>query len=103
PQPALGVAPAPEPHPTFIENALAKARHAAAASGRAAIADDSGLAVVALEGAPGVRSARYAASFGREPDDASNNRSLLEQLDGCVERRARFICALVALRRADDP
>lgn len=103
PQPALGVAPAPEPYPTFIENALAKARHAAAASGRAAIADDSGLSVAALEGAPGVRSARYAASFAREPDDASNNLCLLEQLGGCADRRARFICALVALRRADDP
>jgi XTP/dITP diphosphohydrolase len=102
----LGIAEADEPHLTFIENALAKARHAAHHAGAAAIADDSGLCVDALGGAPGVRSARYAQDFGQPKGDASNNRVLLEQLTGVsasAERTARFVCALVAVRSAEDP
>jgi XTP/dITP diphosphohydrolase len=113
----LGIAEAEEPHLTFIENALAKARHAAQHARSAAIADDSGLCVDALGGAPGVRSARYAEDFGQPKSDASNNRVLLEQLaiatarplspTLCSEERgryaARFVCALVAVRSADDP
>lgn len=102
----LGIAEAEEPHLTFIENALAKARHAARHAQGAAIADDSGLCVDALGGAPGVRSARYAEDFGRPKGDAANNRVLLEQLAGATaeaDRSARFVCALVAVRSADDP
>lgn len=86
---------------TFVENALIKARHAARASGLPALADDSGLAVDALNGAPGIHSARYAGGAG----DAANNAKLLEALDGVpAERRgARFICALALLQHADDP
>lgn len=85
---------------TFVENALIKARHAARASGLPALADDSGLAVDALDGAPGIRSARYA--FG---GDAANNVKLLDELRGIpdAQRSARFICVLVLLRHADDP
>jgi XTP/dITP diphosphohydrolase len=112
PQGALGIAEAEEPHITFVENALAKARHAALHAGMAAIADDSGLCVDALGGAPGVLSARYAqapaaASGSREDlratQDAANNRLLLERLQGVDDRRARFVSALVAVRSADDP
>jgi len=102
----LGIGEADEPHLTFIENALAKARHAAHQARSAAIADDSGLCVDALGGAPGVRSARYAQDFGQPKGDASNNRVLLEQLAGVsepAERTASFVCALVAVRSADDP
>jgi len=102
----LGIAEADEPHLTFIENALAKARHAAQHAGAAAIADDSGLCVDALGGAPGVRSARYAQDFAQAKGDASNNRVLREQLAGVsanADRTARFVCALVAVRSADDP
>lgn len=102
----LGIAEADEPHLTFIENALAKARHAAHHTGAVAIADDSGLCVNALGGAPGVRSARYAQDVGQPKGDASNNRVLLEQLAGVSEpaqRTASFVCALVAVRSADDP
>jgi XTP/dITP diphosphohydrolase len=102
----LGIGEADEPHLTFIENALAKARHAAHHARSAAIADDSGLCVDALGGAPGVRSARYAQDFGQPKGDASNNRVLLEQLAGVsepAERTASFVCALVAVRSADDP
>lgn len=102
-QGSLGIGEAEEPHGTFVENALAKARHAAAASGSAAMADDSGLCVDALGGAPGVLSARYATLFGGAKDDAQNNRVLLQQLDGRPERRARFVSVLVALRSAEDP
>jgi XTP/dITP diphosphohydrolase len=110
-QGTLGVAEADEPHGTFIENALAKARHAAAASGGAAIADDSGLCVDALAGAPGVASAHYAqvklAAGEREAQrrvqDDANNRLLLERLSAHEDRRARFVSTLVALRSADDP
>lgn len=91
-----------EDAPTFIENALIKARHAARRSGLPAIADDSGLEVAALQGAPGVHSARY----GGEPsDDAANNRKLLAALQSVPvdQRQARFVCALAFLRHADDP
>jgi XTP/dITP diphosphohydrolase len=102
-QGALGIAEAEEPHATFLENALAKARHAAAAGGGAALADDSGLCVDALGGAPGVLSARYATLFGQPKSDADNNRVLLSRMAGREDRRARFVCALVAVRSADDP
>jgi XTP/dITP diphosphohydrolase len=102
-QGALGIAEADEPHASFVENALAKARHAARAAGGAAIADDSGLVVPALGGAPGVLSARYAAPAGGAKSDDANNRLLLERMQGVAERRARFVAVLVALRAADDP
>ncbi len=102
-QGSLGIAEADEPHATFVENALAKARHASRAAGCAAIADDSGLVVDALGGAPGVRSARYAALLGGATGDAENNRVLLERMQGMADRRARFVAVLVALRSADDP
>ena len=110
-QPSLGVAEAEEPHATFIENALAKARHAARASGGAALADDSGLCVDALGGAPGVISAHYASvplpagerEAQRRVQDEANNRLLLDRLQGVAPRRASFVCMLVALRTADDP
>jgi XTP/dITP diphosphohydrolase len=111
-QGGLGIAEAEEPHGTFVENALAKARHAAHASGGAAIADDSGLCVDALDGAPGVASAHYArvdlpAGLDREAQrsvqDAANNALLLARLQGRAERRARFVSVLVALRSAHDP
>jgi XTP/dITP diphosphohydrolase len=100
PQRALGVADADEPHPTFVENAIAKARHACAASGLPALADDSGLAVDALGGAPGVRSARFA---GEPSDDLRNNAHLVERLAGVADRRAHYVCVLVLARAADDP
>lgn len=111
PQGALGVPEAQEPHATFVENALAKARHAAAATGLPALADDSGLCVDALGGAPGVISAHFA-PLALEPgereqqrrhQDAANNRLLLQRLEGVSERRARFVSVLVALRSAQDP
>lgn len=110
-QGALGIAEADEPHRTFIENALAKARHAAALAGSAAIADDSGLCVAALGGAPGVASAHYASialiasarEARRGEQDAANNALLLRNLQGVADRRARFVSVLVALRAADDP
>ena len=110
-QAELGIPEAEEPHLTFIENAMAKARHAANACGGAAIADDSGLCVNALGGAPGVISAHYGGFVPAQPDreatrrrqDALNNEVLLQQLQGVVDRRAHFICTLVALRCASDP
>ncbi len=102
-QGSLGIPEAEEPFETFAENALAKARHAARASGLPALADDSGLSVGALGGAPGVRSARYALDAGGEKSDAANNERLLRELAGVADRRARFVCALVAVRSADDP
>jgi len=100
PQSALGVGEADEPHVTFVENALAKARHAAAHTGLPAIADDSGLCVAALGGAPGVVSARYA---GEPKSDARNNALLVERLSGVTERSAFFYCVLVLVRHAADP
>jgi XTP/dITP diphosphohydrolase len=100
PQSALGVTEADEPHPTFIENALAKARHAAAATNLPAIADDSGLCVEALGGAPGVQSARFA---GEPKSDARNNALLLEKLADAGNRRAFFYSVVVLVRHANDP
>lgn len=100
PQGMLGVNAAEEPHPTFVENALAKARHAAAATALPALADDSGLCVDALGGAPGVLSARFA---GEPTDDERNNLELLRRLVSVTQRKAHYICVLVALRAADDP
>jgi XTP/dITP diphosphohydrolase len=102
-QGSLGIAEAEEPFETFAENALAKARHAARASGLPALADDSGLSVDALGGAPGVRSARYALDASGEKSDAANNERLLHELAGREDRTARFVCALVAVRSAADP
>lgn len=100
PQTALNVPEAAEPHFTFVENALAKARHASKITGLPALADDSGLCVEALQGAPGVHSAYY----GGEPrSDEKNNAHLLEQLKGQKNRRAYYYCALVLVRRHDDP
>jgi XTP/dITP diphosphohydrolase len=99
-QAELGIAEAPEPHATFVENALAKARHASAASGLAALADDSGICVDALGGAPGVISAHYA---GEPRSDARNNAKLVAALQGVADRRAHYACVLVLVRRADDP
>ncbi|MGE5667873.1 MAG: RdgB/HAM1 family non-canonical purine NTP pyrophosphatase [Betaproteobacteria bacterium] len=96
----LGVTEADEPHPTFIENALAKARHASAQTGLPALADDSGICVDALGGAPGVRSARYA---GEPKSDPRNNAALVEALAGVADRRAHYHCVLVLVRHADDP
>ncbi len=110
-QGSLGISEAEEPHLTFIENALAKARHAARACGGPAIADDSGLCVDALGGAPGVISAHYASinlpagerEAQRQLQDAANNALLLERLQGVSDRRACFVSTLVAVRSADDP
>ena len=102
-QGSLGIPEAEEPFHTFVENALTKARHASKLSGLPALADDSGLAVESLGGAPGVLSARYATLFGQPKSDADNNRVLLEQLAGKTDRAARFVSALVAVRSADDP
>jgi XTP/dITP diphosphohydrolase len=110
-QASLGISEAEEPHPTFVENALAKARHAARACGLPAVADDSGLCVAALGGAPGVHSAVYAdvvaAAAERESQrrtqDAANNALLLERMKGITDRRARFVSTLVAVRHAHDP
>ena len=98
----LGIGQAPEPHRTFVENALAKARHAAAASGLPALADDAGLCVHAFGGQPGVDTAYYATRFGYEKSDANNVRALLEQMQGVQDRRAAMVSTLVALRSADD-
>ena len=102
-QSTLGVSEAAEPFFTFIENALAKARHAAQATGLAAIADDAGLCVDAFGGLPGVDTAFYATQFGYEKGDANNVRALLEQLQGQTQRRAALVSTLVAVRHARDP
>lgn len=116
-QGSLGITEADEPHATFIENALAKARHAAHHAGGAAIADDSGLCVDALGGAPGVISAHFAAVDLPDPanatgaaretqralQDAANNALLIERLRGALDRRARFVSTLVAVRSSSDP
>ncbi len=102
PQSALGIADADEPHATFLENALAKARHASRAAQLPALADDSGLCVDALGGAPGVQSAYFAGSRGsREERDARNNGKLLNELK--EERGAHYRCVMVFVRHADDP
>lgn len=99
-QSAFKVPAAAEPHCTFIENALAKARHAARLTGLPTLADDSGLCVDSLSGAPGVISAHYA---GEPRSDARNNEKLLAAMQGIADRRAHYHCALVLLRHADDP
>ena len=94
----------PEPHITFVENALAKAKHAAHLTGLPALADDSGLCVKALGGEPGVRSARYACAGEGEPkNDAAINAKLLQALQGGDNRQAYFVCALVAVKSPNDP
>lgn len=96
------IADADEPHPSFLENALAKARHASRASGLPALADDSGLCVEALRGEPGVHSAYYAGREGsRDERDARNNKKLLSRLRD--DRAAYYVCVMVLLRRPDDP
>ena len=99
-QGSLGIPEAEEPFSTFVENALAKARHAAQLSGLPALADDSGLCVRALGGAPGVLSARFA---GDPKSDSRNNTLLLEKLKGESDRAAHFVCLLVLVRHAGDP
>jgi len=102
PQAQLGIAEAAEPHATFLENALAKARHASRAARLPALADDSGLCVEALGGEPGVNSAYYAGRDGsREERDARNNQKLLKNV--FENRRAFYCCVMVLVRHADDP
>ena len=96
----LGISEAEEPHLTFVENALAKARHASRESGMAALADDSGICVPALGGAPGVQSARYA---GEPKSDAANNTKLIQELATHADKSAYYYCVLVYVRHADDP
>jgi XTP/dITP diphosphohydrolase len=100
PQRVFGVVGAAEPHPTFLENALAKARHAAHATGLPALADDSGICCTALDGAPGVRSARFA---GDGASDAQNNAELVARLARAADRSAHYVCVLVAVRAPQDP
>jgi XTP/dITP diphosphohydrolase len=100
PQGAFGVPECPEPHVTFVENCIAKARHASAHTGLPALADDSGICVDALNGAPGVYSARYA---GEPKSDERNNQKLIEALQGEDNRRAHYYCIMVYVRYADDP
>ena len=102
-QSELGIGEAEEPYRTFVENALTKARHAAAASGLPALADDAGLCVDAFGGLPGVDTAYYATRFGYEKGDANNVRALLEQMKDIDQRRAALVSTLVALRSADAP
>lgn len=102
-QSELNVSEAEEPHRTFVENALAKARHASVATGLPAIADDAGLCVDAFGGLPGVDTAFYATQFGYPKGDANNVRALLEQMQGVANRRAALVSTLVALRSHDDP
>lgn len=103
-QAALGIADAEEPHFTFLENALAKARHVAQIAGLPALADDSGICAPALGGEPGVHSARYAGdAASREERDARNNQKLIAALVPCVDRRAYYYCAMVLVRHAADP
>ena len=100
PQSRFDVPEAEEPHFTFVENALAKARHAARLTGLPAMADDSGICVSALGGEPGVHSARYA---GEPKSDDRNNQKVLAELRGKSDRRAHYVCVLVFVRHADDP
>ncbi len=102
-QSSLGVPEAPEPHKTFIENALAKARNAAAHTGLPALADDAGLCVDAFGGLPGVDTAYYCTQYGYPKSDDNNVRALLEQMQGQTNRRAALVSTLVAVRSADDP
>ncbi len=99
----LGVGEAEEPYGTFVENALAKARFAAAHTGLPALADDAGLCVDAFGGLPGVNTAHYCTQFGYDKSDANNVRALLEQLQGQSNRRAAMVSTLVAVRSPQDP
>ena len=103
PQGALNIAEAQEPFQTFVENALAKARHAAQASGLPALADDAGLCVDAFGGLPGVDTAYYATQFGLEKGDNNNVRALLDQMKAIDNRRAALVSTLVAVRSVQDP
>jgi XTP/dITP diphosphohydrolase len=108
PQELLGVPDADEPHGTFVENALAKARHASRRTRMPALADDSGICAHALQGEPGVHSARFAAeltvrSLDRGAVDARNNEKLVRLLAGKGDRRAHYYCVIVLLRHAEDP
>jgi len=100
PQSAFNIPEAEEPYCTFIENCLAKARHASLHSGLPALADDSGICVEALNGAPGVYSARFA---GEPKSDARNNQKLIELLQGHADRRAHYYCVIVLVRWPEDP
>lgn len=100
PQSDFGVPECPEPHVTFIENCLAKARHAALHTGLPALADDSGICVDALNGAPGVYSARYA---GEPKSDQRNNEKLIDALGNESNRKAHYYCVIVLVRHPDDP
>ena len=99
-QAQLGISEAEEPHVTFIENALAKARHVSKLSGQPSLADDSGICVTALNGAPGVYSARFA---GEPKSDTRNNQKLLHDMQDIADRRAHYYCVLVLVQHADDP
>lgn len=106
PQSELGIGEAEEPHATFVENALAKARHASRAAAIPALADDSGICVAALGGAPGVHSARYAAGVQcstRLEQDERNNQRLIAELVGKGDRRAHYYCVIVLVRHGEDP
>ncbi|WP_124948793.1 RdgB/HAM1 family non-canonical purine NTP pyrophosphatase [Sulfuriferula thiophila] len=100
PQSQYNVTEADEPHPSFIENCIAKARHASSMTGLPAIADDSGICVTALGGEPGVHSARYA---GEPKSDQRNNAKLISALNGIAQREAYYYCIMVYLRHANDP
>ena len=100
-QALLGIEEAEESHVTFIENALAKARHVSRLSGLPALADDSGICVAALDGAPGVLSARYAGDSPKS--DTRNNEKLLKVMSGVADRSAHYYCVLMLIRHADDP
>lgn len=102
-QSELGIPEAQEPYRTFVENALAKARHASGLSGLPALADDAGLCVDAFGGLPGVDTAFYAMQFGYAKGDDNNVKALLEQMAGVDNRRAALVSTLVAVRSADDP
>lgn len=109
PQSRLGIREADEPHATFVENALAKARHASRLAGMPAFADDSGICVAALGGEPGVHSARFAGGSGtglragRDDQDRRNNEKLIALLRDQADRRAHFYCVIVLTRHAEDP
>jgi XTP/dITP diphosphohydrolase len=103
PQASLGVPDAEEPHVTFLENALAKARHASRLTGLPALADDSGLCVSALNDEPGVYSARYSAMNGGEKSDPANNALLVSRLQGKTDRAGRFVAVLALVRSENDP
>lgn len=100
PQSDFNIPEADEPYFTFVENALTKARHASLHSGRPALADDSGICVDALQGAPGIYSARFA---GEPKSDARNNQKLLEALEGMDNRHAHYYCVMVLVRNPEDP